>query len=84
MTVGQLIARLNELVEANPNNAKAEVRWWDDFEAHIALGEGQPINLYKYPFHNGDKIVCVLNNIDGNPDYGFAIPIKDNGDTEAE
>ena len=81
MIVKELISRLNEIVNANPENVNAKVCWYDDFEGHIALGKGSPINLYAYE-NDRKNILCILNNIEGNPIPGCLIPINDNGEPQ--
>ena len=82
MIVQELINRLNEIVEANPENANAEVKWYDEFENHISHGEGNPIQLYKR-ISNGE-VQCILNTVDGNPDPGYIELITDAGEVIPE
>lgn len=76
MIVQELINRLNEIVEANPENASAEVKWYDEFENHILNGEECPIRLFQN-IYNGE-IKCILNAVDNPPAYGLKA-ISDKG-----
>ena len=76
MLVKDLINRLNQIVETNPNNNNLEIRWYDQFERHISKGEGCPIRLFQN-IYNGN-IYCVLNAVDNPPAYGLKA-ISDKG-----
>jgi len=74
MKVSQLIKRLNKIVEANPENAEVEIKWWDGFRGHFAIGDGNPVQLFYYPFMK--KTICVLNAVDGTPSCYVAVSDK--------
>jgi hypothetical protein len=76
MKVEQLIDQLNNLVEANPNNADLEVRWYDDSTGRIAHGDGWPIQLVQNIYTK--DIFCVLNAVHNPVAFGLK-PISNKG-----
>ena len=69
MKVKQLIQKLNELVEANPENAELDVRWYDEALGHTSSGDGWPIQLFRNVYSK--QIYCVLNATYNPPAFGL-------------
>jgi hypothetical protein len=79
MKVKQLIKKLNELVEANPDNADLEIKWYDDSTGRISHGDGWPIQLFQNIYTK--EIHCILNAVHNPVAFGLK-PILNNGDKE--
>jgi hypothetical protein len=80
MTVGQLINRLQKLVEANPENENISIRWYDEFSGHMCYGDGRPVQLICNLLTK--EKYCILNAVDGPP--GCCAAISDKGKKENE
>lgn len=80
MKVNQLIKRLNELVETNPENGEVDIAWYDEFTGHLSHGDGRPIQLYYYPLMK--RTICLLNAVHGAP--GCYVAISDKGKIKDE
>ncbi len=77
MLVKDLLKRLNQLVNTNPNNAFLEVKWYDSFSHELCkASEGLPIRLFKN-IYTGFKY-CILNATTNPPAYGLKA-ISDKG-----
>lgn len=69
MKVKDLISRLNKLVEENPENADAEVRWYDGYSGRLCRGDGWPVQLFRNIYNK--ELSCVLNAVQYPPAYGM-------------
>ena len=69
MKVKELISQLNKLVEANPENAELEVRWYDDQAGRLCRGDGFPIRLFENVYTK--EVRCILNALYDPPAFGM-------------
>ncbi len=77
MLVKDLIKRLNQIVEANPNNAYLEIKWYDNFDGNLCkCCDGSPVRLFQN-IYTGFKY-CILNATRNPPAYGLEA-ISDKG-----
>ncbi len=63
MTVGQLVDRLQKMIEANPDNANIRIRWYDEFRGGMCFGDGRPVQLAQN--HLTKETFCILNAVNG-------------------
>lgn len=61
MTVEQLIARLNEIVKANPDNAKLEVIWYDSNEQYPVNTDDLKIDVLMDNESFSKRLICMMN-----------------------
>ena len=64
MTVEQLIARLNEIVKANPDNAKLEVIWYNSYEHYPENTKDMKIDVLLDNNSSSKRSVCMMNSDD--------------------
>ena len=75
MKVRDLISQLGKLVEANPENADIEVRWYDVEAGHVCRGDGWPVKLFANVYTG--EIRCILNALYDPPAFGLK-PVSPN------
>lgn len=69
MTVKQLIAQLQKLVDTDPKNADLEVRWYTGAGGKLDGGDGWPVKLFKHIYTK--SVYCVLNAVANPPAFGL-------------
>lgn len=83
MLVKDLLKRLTQLVNINPNNAFLEVKWYDHFRHELCkAAEGLPIRLFEN-IYTGFKY-CILNATTNPPAYGLKAISDKNGNSKEE